>query len=187
MLLGVDPGDLVAALSTKKITTPDKKVITTPLDKLKAESSRDALSKAIYGRMFNWLVLRLNVSTECGAGACKNFIGILDIYGFEDLETNGFEQLFINYANEKLQHLFNEHIFYLEEEEYNKEGIQFIASEFPNNQSCLDLIEKPPMGILFQLEEECLMGHGNDANLARKLHRVHKEHEHYELCGPSTS
>jgi len=95
-LLGVDAGDLVAALSTKKITTPDRKVITTPLDKEKAESSRDALAKVIYGRMFNWLVKRLNKSTECDSGVSKRFIGILDIYGFEDLETNGFEQLFIS-------------------------------------------------------------------------------------------
>ena len=79
--------DLVAALSTKKITTPDRKVITTPLDKEKAESSRDALAKVIYGRMFNWLVKRLNKSTECDSGVSKRFIGILDIYGFEDLET----------------------------------------------------------------------------------------------------
>ena len=96
-----------------------------------------------------------------------------------------------DYANEKLQHLFNEHIFYLEEEEYRKEGIDFNSGEFPNNQVCLDLIEKAPLGILFQLEEECLMGHGNDSNLARKLHRVHgpksaKPHPHYALCGPST-
>ena len=97
----------------------------------------------VYSALFDWLIERVNTSlmAENGKlGAPPVAIGILDIYGFESLLENGFEQLFINYANEKLQSLFNEHIFKMEEDEYRREEINFDPHEFPDNQECLDLI-----------------------------------------------
>ena len=97
------------------------------------------------------------------------FIGILDIYGFESLTVNGFEQLFINYANEKLQNLFNALIFLMEKEKYREEGIEWNPTDFPDNQVCLNLIEKKPKGILTMIDEECLLGQGSDHGLVHKL------------------
>ena len=84
---------------------------------------RDALAKDIYARLFDWIVARINESFTTSASQQKNFIGILDIFGFEFFDVNSFEQLCINYANERLQAQFNRHLFQLEKEEYEREGI----------------------------------------------------------------
>ena len=101
---------------------------------------------------FRRLVGRINESMKTKQEP-KNFIGILDIYGFESFKVNSFEQFCINYANEKLQQQFNQHMFKLEQEEYQKEEIDWTYVKFSDNQPCITLIEKN-LGILSILNEE---------------------------------
>lgn len=115
--------------------------------------ARDALAKHIYSQLFNWIVDEINKSLEFH-GQRQSFIGVLDIYGFETFETNSFEQFCINYANEKLQQQFCQHVFKLEQEEYMKEEITWSFIQFQDNQPCIDLIENK-LGILDLLDEEC--------------------------------
>lgn len=115
--------------------------------------ARDALAKHIYSQLFNWVVDEINKSLEFH-GQRQSFIGVLDIYGFETFETNSFEQFCINYANEKLQQQFCQHVFKLEQEEYMKEEITWSFIQFQDNQPCIDLIENK-LGILDLLDEEC--------------------------------
>jgi myosin-5 len=188
------PSDQLSLVLRQRVRRVGGQPIASPLTATEASQTRDALAKSIYDKLFTWLVQRIN--STIAQGKSETFIGILDIYGFEDLDPNGFEQLFINYANEKLQALFNEHIFHMEEDEYKKENIIFDPQEFPDNQACLDLIDKPPRGILMLINEQCMRGDvGSDSALASKLHRTHgapigkkeqKQHSHYEVAGPST-
>ena len=193
-LFHVDPTALETVLR-QRVRVVGGQPIVSPLTAGEASQTRDALAKDIYNKLFTWLVHRIN--STIAQTRSDTFIGILDIYGFEDLNPNGFEQLFINYANEKLQALFNEHIFQMEEQEYARENIVFDPQEFPDNQHCLDLIDKPPRGLLMLINEQCMRGDvGSDAALASKMHKTHgvtpggknKEggHPHYEVAGPST-
>jgi myosin heavy subunit len=124
-----------------------------PLNLEQASASRDALTKAIYGKLFSWLVDRCNDKLVDDAKSAA-FCGILDIFGFEHFKVNSFEQLCINYANERLQQQFNEHVFVLEQEEYAKEGLDWSSIAYRDNQHVIDLISKKPTGILFILEEK---------------------------------
>ena len=172
-LLGPEQAeDLSAALCTRRLITRDDE-ITVPLTLEQARDSRDALGKSIYGRLFSWLVDRCNeklVDDEASAA----FIGILDIFGFESFKVNSFEQLCINYANERLQQQFNWDVFKSEQAEYEAEGIEWKYIEFIDNQQCLDLIDhKAQMGILHLLDEECAIQKGSDETLAQKLRDRH--------------
>ncbi|EMP37847.1 Myosin-6 [Chelonia mydas] len=131
-----------------------------------------ALSKAVYDRMFKWLVLRINKTLDTRLPR-QFFIGVLDIAGFEIFDYNSFEQLCINYTNEKLQQFFNHHMFVLEQEEYKKEGIEWVFIDFGLDlQACIDLIEKP-LGILSILEEECMFPKATDMTFKAKLYDNH--------------
>lgn len=112
----------------------------TPLNLGQANDARDGLAKAVYGRMFNWIVSFINETTRHSDSS--NFVGVLDIFGFEDFQVNSFEQFCINYANERLQYFFNQHIFKMEQDEYTKEGINWSKIEFVDNQGTIDLISK---------------------------------------------
>ena len=114
-----------------------------PLDVKAAVNSRDSLAKTLYARLFDWLVAKINASIGQDPES-RNFIGVLDIYGFESFKTNSFEQFCINLANEKLQQHFNQHVFKTEQEEYEREAIDWSYIEFVDNQDVLDLIEKKP-------------------------------------------
>lgn len=96
-------------------------------------------------------------------------IGILDIFGFEDFALNSFEQLCINYANEQLQFYFNQHIFKLEQDMYDKEGIDWTKVEFNDNQPCLDLIAKRPVGVFHILDDESNFPRGTDDGFRQKV------------------
>lgn len=139
-------------LCTKRLISMND-VILKPMSLQQANTSRNALAKHIYSELFNWIVFTINKALEA-TGAKHKFIGVLDIYGFETFEINSFEQFCINYANEKLQQIFNMHVFKLEQEEYIKEEIQWKMIEFYDNQPCIDLIEAK-LGILDLLDEEC--------------------------------
>lgn len=130
-----------------------RETVLKPMSLEQATVSRDALSKHIYAVLFNWIVMIVNKALE-STGVRHKFIGVLDIYGFETFEINSFEQFCINYANEKLQQQFNQHVFKLEQEEYIKEEIEWKMIDFYDNQPCIDLIESK-LGILDLLDEEC--------------------------------
>lgn len=100
-----------------------------------------------------------------------NFIGVLDIFGFELFENNSFEQLCINYTNEKLQQFFNQFIFKLEQEEYAREGISWESIQFKDNQPCLDLIEGKT-GLFMLLDEECRVPKGSDDTFLSKIYET---------------
>ena len=129
---------LAKALKTRTIVTRDGS-IEKPLDAAAAASSRDSLAKTLYSRLFDWLVAKINESIGQDAES-DTFIGVLDIYGFESFKTNSFEQFCINLANEKLQQHFNQHVFKQEQEEYEREAIDWSYIEFVDNQDVLDLI-----------------------------------------------
>uniref|UniRef100_A0A673ZRS2 Myosin VB n=1 Tax=Salmo trutta TaxID=8032 RepID=A0A673ZRS2_SALTR len=125
-------------------------------------------SKHIYAHMFDWIVEYVNKSLHTSSKQ-HSFIGVLDIYGFETFEINSFEQFCINYANEKLQQQFNQHVFKLEQEEYMKEQIPWTLIDFYDNQPCIDVIEAK-LGILDLLDEECKVPKGTDQNWCQKLY-----------------
>ncbi|KAK6293237.1 hypothetical protein J4Q44_G00367380 [Coregonus suidteri] len=131
-----------------------------------------ALSKKIYENMFLWMVIRINLSLDT-KNARQHFIGVLDIAGFEIFDFNTFEQLCINFTNEKLQQFFNHHMFVLEQEEYKKEGIVWEFIDFGMDlAACIDLIERP-MGIMSILEEECMFPKASDSTFKAKLYDTH--------------
>ncbi|CUT99321.1 myosin va [Echinococcus multilocularis] len=145
-----------------------------PLTVPEANSARDALAKLIYQMLFRWIVKRCNESlAACSEEPTEdNFIGILDIYGFETMEVNSFEQFCINYANEKLQQRFIKNVFQLEQEEYIREGLEWSFVEYYNNAPCIQLLEGP-MGVIELLNDECKLPRPNDRNW---LGRICNEH-----------
>merc|ERR1711931_298340 len=131
-----------------------------------------ALCKAIFERLFFWIIERVNKAFET-KNRRSYFIGVLDIAGFEIFEYNSFDQLCINYTNERLQQFFNHHMFVLEQEEYKKEGIKWESIDFGMDLAqTIDLIEKPG-GILAMLEEEYIVPKATDQTYLAKMHKVH--------------
>ncbi|VTJ58319.1 Hypothetical predicted protein [Marmota monax] len=131
-----------------------------------------ALAKAIYEKMFLWMVTRINQQLDTKQPR-QYFIGVLDIAGFEIFDFNTLEQLCINFTNEKLQQFFNHHMFVLEQEEYKKEGIEWEFIDFGMDlAACIELIEKP-MGIFSILEEECMFPKATDTSFKNKLYEQH--------------
>ncbi|CAJ1049033.1 unconventional myosin-Va isoform X9 [Xyrichtys novacula] len=169
-LVGVSYQDMTQWLCHRKLKTATETYIK-PLPRLQATNARDALSKHIYAKLFNWIVEHVNKALITNVKQ-HSFIGVLDIYGFETFEINSFEQFCINYANEKLQQQFNMHVFKLEQEEYMKEQIPWTLIDFYDNQPCINLIEAK-MGILDLLDEECKMPKGSDDSWAQKLYNTH--------------
>ncbi|CAF0997372.1 unnamed protein product [Adineta steineri] len=170
-LLGIEAADLIKGLVKPRIKVGNE-FVNKGQSKDQVTNSVGALSKSIYFRMFCWLVERVNVTLDVKAKR-QYFIAVLDIAGFEIFDYNGFEQLCINYTNERLQQFFNHHMFVLEQEEYKKEGINWVFVDFGMDlQACLDLIEKP-MGILSILEEECIVPKATDKTFVEKLYSQH--------------
>ncbi|XP_012509379.1 PREDICTED: myosin-1-like [Propithecus coquereli] len=131
-----------------------------------------ALGKAVYEKMFLWMVTRINQQLDTKQPR-QYFIGVLDIAGFEIFDFNSLEQLCINFTNEKLQQFFNHHMFVLEQEEYKKEGIEWEFIDFGMDlAACIELIEKP-MGIFSILEEECMFPKATDTSFKNKLYEQH--------------
>ncbi|XP_051171882.1 unconventional myosin-Va isoform X1 [Leptopilina boulardi] len=176
-LLGIDVNAMRKWLCHRKIVSM-KEVFLKPMTVDEAIGARDALAKHIYAELFNWIVSGINNSLQAQAKS-QSFIGVLDIYGFETFEINSFEQFCINYANEKLQQQFNQHVFKLEQEEYLKEEIEWTFIDFYDNQPCIDLIETK-LGILDLLDEECRMPKGTDSSWAEKLYTKCGKSKHFE-------
>ncbi|XP_061487665.1 myosin-7B isoform X3 [Rhineura floridana] len=170
-LMGISSGDLIKGLLHPRVKVGNE-YVTKGQNVEQVVYAVGALAKATYDRMFKWLVLRINKTLDTKL-ARQFFIGVLDIAGFEIFEYNSFEQLCINFTNEKLQQFFNHHMFVLEQEEYKKEGIDWVFIDFGLDlQACIDLIEKP-MGILSILEEECMFPKASDMSFKAKLYDNH--------------
>mmetsp|Transcript_4568 Transcript_4568/g.5947 ORF Transcript_4568/g.5947 Transcript_4568/m.5947 type:complete len:1238 (+) Transcript_4568:41-3754(+) len=178
-LMGVDE-DVVKKSLTERTVHARNEVFKVPLNVLRAQDSRDAFAKEIYSQCFDWLVNTINEAT-CAEnnydGALKcNFghIGLLDIFGFESFVVNRFEQLCINYANEKLQQKFTLDIFRSVQQEYEFEGIELGEVTFSDNADVLKLIEGR-MGLISVLNEECVRPKGNDVAFVTKVHAINKD------------
>ncbi|XP_078577050.1 unconventional myosin-Va-like isoform X9 [Branchiostoma floridae x Branchiostoma japonicum] len=177
-LLGVDMNQFRKWMCNRKITAVHQ-VIEKPLRSSEAMHGRDALAKFLYGQLFDWIVSKIN-NVLTPQSKENSFIGVLDIYGFEVFELNSFEQFCINYANEKLQQQFTQHVFKLEQEEYVREEITWSFIDYYDNQPCIDLIEAK-LGLLDLLDEECKLPKGSDQNWCQKLYDKHlKKAKHFD-------
>uniref|UniRef100_A0A8C7SKB6 Myosin 1D n=1 Tax=Oncorhynchus mykiss TaxID=8022 RepID=A0A8C7SKB6_ONCMY len=150
-----------------------------------ASYGRDALAKAMYERMFCWIVGRINDVIEVKNYDAKvhgknTVIGVLDIYGFEIFQNNSFEQFCINYCNEKLQQLFIQLVLRQEQEEYQREGIPWKHIDYFNNQIIVDLVELQHKGIFSVLDEACMtVGKVTDEVFLQGLNSKLAKHAHY--------
>uniref|UniRef100_H3A9B2 non-specific serine/threonine protein kinase n=2 Tax=Latimeria chalumnae TaxID=7897 RepID=H3A9B2_LATCH len=170
-LLKIGAEEFQEALTSHCVVTRGETIIrTNTVDK--AAVVRDAMSKALYGRLFSWIVNRINTLLQpdkniCNAESGMN-VGILDIFGFENFKKNSFEQLCINIANEQIQFYFNQHIFALEQIEYQNEGIDAKLVEYEDNRPILDMFLQKPMGLLSLLDEESRFPQATDQTLVDK-------------------
>merc|ERR1719419_2035562 len=174
-LLGIQVTDLTKAFLKPRIKV-GRDYVTKAQSKEQVEFAVEAISKATYERLFKWIVTRINRSLDRTKRQGASFIGILDIAGFEIFDLNSFEQLCINYTNEKLQQLFNHTMFILEQEEYQREGIEWKFIDFGLDlQPTIDLIEKP-MGIMALCDEECWFPKATDKSFVEKMVSSHSAH-----------
>ncbi|GMF41848.1 unnamed protein product [Phytophthora fragariaefolia] len=182
-LMAVDATKLERALSVRRIRAGTD-FVSMKLSAAQANNARDALAKALYGRLFDWMVKKINhflkMDDSQKAKGGLHFIGILDIFGFEVFPKNSFEQLCINFANETLQQQFNDYVFKAEQREYEAQGVDWKYIEFCDNQDCVNLISQRPTGILSLIDEECVMPKGSDTTLASKLYRACGSHPRFE-------
>ncbi|XP_063162023.1 unconventional myosin-VIIa isoform X2 [Candoia aspera] len=182
LLLEVEPQDLMNCLTSRTIITRGE-TVSTPLSLEQALDVRDAFVKGIYGRLFVWIVEKINAAIyRPPSHENKNVrrsIGLLDIFGFENFTVNSFEQLCINFANENLQQFFVRHVFKLEQEEYNLENINWQHIEFTDNQDALDMIAIKPMNLISLIDEESKFPKGTDATMLHKLNSQHKLNINY--------
>ncbi|XP_023295462.1 myosin heavy chain, muscle isoform X8 [Lucilia cuprina] len=170
-LFGCDTAELYKNLLKPRIKVGNE-FVTQGRNVQQVTNSIGALCKGVFDRLFKWLVKKCNETLDTKQKR-QHFIGVLDIAGFEIFDYNGFEQLCINFTNEKLQQFFNHHMFVLEQEEYKREGIDWAFIDFGMDLlACIDLIEKP-MGILSILEEESMFPKATDQTFAEKLTNTH--------------
>ncbi|XP_033248674.1 myosin heavy chain, muscle isoform X41 [Drosophila miranda] len=170
-LFGCDPAELYKNLLKPRIKVGNE-FVTQGRNVQQVSNSIGALCKGVFDRLFKWLVKKCNETLDTKQKR-QHFIGVLDIAGFEIFDYNGFEQLCINFTNEKLQQFFNHHMFVLEQEEYKREGIDWAFIDFGMDLlACIDLIEKP-MGILSILEEESMFPKATDQTFSEKLTNTH--------------
>jgi myosin I len=162
-LLQVSPEHVIQAITIRILTPRNGEVIESPANPAQAMATRDALAKAVYNNLFDWIVERVNISLKA-RGVTANSIGILDIYGFEIFEKNSFEQLCINYVNEKLQQIFIQLTLKTEQEEYAREQIKWTPIEYFDNKIVCDLIESTrPPGIFSALKDATKTAHADPA------------------------
>ena len=185
--LCVDANELKRSLTSRGIGSHS--VIYVAYNDEQARGARDALAKTVYGNLFDHLVTVVNATLKKGLdeSIVNTLIGVLDIFGFESFETNSFEQLCINFCNEKLQFHFNDFIFSLEQQQYKDEGINVDNITFEDNQPTLDLIEKKknPAGIIGRIDEEIRTPKGSDltfySKLVKQFGERKKEHPSFAL------
>uniref|UniRef100_A0A674AU16 Myosin IXAb n=1 Tax=Salmo trutta TaxID=8032 RepID=A0A674AU16_SALTR len=183
-LLEVKEAMLFEALTTRKTVTVGERLIV-PYKLAEAGTVRDSMAKSLYSALFDWIVFRTNHALlnnkDLEDSAKILSIGVLDIFGFEDYENNSFEQFCINFANERLQHYFNQHIFKLEQEEYRAEGISWHNIDYIDNTGCINLISKKPTALLHLLDEECNFPQASNQTLLDKFKRQHEGNSYIEF------
>ncbi|XP_071464540.1 unconventional myosin-IXa isoform X5 [Marmota flaviventris] len=183
-LLEVKEEMLFEALVTRKTVTVGEKLIL-PYKLAEAVTVRNSMAKSLYSALFDWIVFRINHALLNSKDLERNTktlsIGVLDIFGFEDYENNSFEQFCINFANERLQHYFNQHIFKLEQEEYRTEGISWHNIDYIDNTCCINLISKKPTGLLHLLDEESNFPQATNQTLLDKFKHQHEENSYIEF------
>ncbi|XP_074649621.1 unconventional myosin-IXb-like isoform X2 [Tubulanus polymorphus] len=182
-LLRVKEATLKEALTTKKTVAGGESVIIN-YKMEEAICTRDAMAKCLYGALFDWIVLQINqalISKKDIKEHMGHSIGVLDIFGFEDFQKNSYEQFCINYANEHLQFYFNQHIFRFEQDEYQRESIEWKNIDFIDNTQCLQLFSAKSTGLFSLLDEECNFPGATDDTLLEKFHRQHKSNTYYEV------
>uniref|UniRef100_A0A8C1NFJ9 Myosin, heavy chain 14, non-muscle n=1 Tax=Cyprinus carpio TaxID=7962 RepID=A0A8C1NFJ9_CYPCA len=180
-LLGISVLEFSRAILTPRIKV-GREYVQKAQTKQQADFAVEALAKATYERLFRWLVHRINRALDRRQRQGASFIGILDIAGFEIFQLNSFEQLCINYTNEKLQQLFNHTMFVLEQEEYQREGIEWNFIDFGLDlQPCIDLIERSahPPGVLALLDEECWFPRATDRSFVDKVSAEQGSHSKF--------
>uniref|UniRef100_A0A7M4FKU1 Myosin IXB n=1 Tax=Crocodylus porosus TaxID=8502 RepID=A0A7M4FKU1_CROPO len=181
-LLKVKRELLVEVLTKRKTVTANDKLVL-PYSLNEAKTARDSMAKSLYSALFDWIVLRINHALlnkkDMEESVTCLSIGVLDIFGFEDFETNSFEQFCINYANEQLQYYFNQHIFKLEQEEYKSEGITWHNIDYTDNVACIHLISKKPTGLFYLLDEESNFPHATNQTLLAKFKQQHEENKFF--------
>ena len=210
-LIGVDSETLTSVLTVRLVAAGRGSITRTPLSVQQARKSCNAFAKSLYEKLFGWLVDRVNSAMSNGGSASAvadeaakaelvalaasgsgdrsgnlGYIGLLDIYGFEIMKKNSFEQLCINFANEMLQQHFNHHIFVLEQQVYAEDGIQWSKLSFTDNSSCLELIQTKPNGIMVLLDEQAVLGQRNatDDAFLNKLTKAHGCGKHPNFSVP---
>ncbi|XP_030586594.1 unconventional myosin-IXAb-like isoform X2 [Archocentrus centrarchus] len=183
-LLEVKEEMLLEALTTRKTVTVGERLIV-PYKLAEAGTVRDSMAKSLYSALFDWIVFRTNhalLNNKDLEDSSKILsIGVLDIFGFEDYENNSFEQFCINFANERLQHYFNQHIFKLEQEEYRAEGITWHTIDYIDNSGCINLISKKPTALFHLLDEECNFPQASNQTLLDKFKRQHEGNSYIEF------
>ena len=176
-MLRCDASALTNALTTRRIKAGSD-WITSPVTPEVGENVRDGLAKAMYQRVFAWMVMRINANLailqmDDGLSRARFFIGILDIFGFEIFDVKSLEQLCINFTNEKLQATFNQAIFHAAMEENAEEDVNVEVADMTeiDNSEVIELIEGKPSGILSILNEECVVPKGSDASFSKSSSR----------------
>ena len=175
-MLGLGDHNLAKGLCFKESSFQAGETIMIPLDPAKACDQRDALAKHIYGRLFDYIVYRVN--NVLFRGKTGKSIGVLDIFGFEVFQKNSFEQLCINYCNERLQTFFNDVIFQSEQTVYLEEGIDCEGITFQDNIGCVKLIDaRNPVGIFSTLDEEGVLSRPSDTKFVNRMHSQYDENK----------
>ncbi|XP_054921732.1 unconventional myosin-VI isoform X4 [Dermacentor andersoni] len=186
-LMGVDPDELRQSLLSRVMQTSKGglkgTVYMVPLKAYEANNARDALAKAVYSKLFDFIVQRINQSIPFSSSS--HYIGVLDIAGFEYFQVNSFEQFCINYCNEKLQQFFNERILKEEQALYEREGLSVKKIEYVDNQDCIDLLEGKGTGIFDLLDEESKLPRSSHTHFTSVLHSTHPRH--FRLAVPRKS
>jgi myosin-5 len=162
-MLSIPAASIQLCLTMKQIEM-QKQFIESPINMIDCENARDSWSKTLYERLFDWLVKKLNITIaprDIGASAA---IGLLDIYGFEVFDKNGFEQIMINYTNEKLHQLYISYVFKEEREVFAREGLEEFCGKikYTDNGMVMELLDKKKTGVFEILDESCVIKTSDD-------------------------